>query len=399
MLVAGIGLVIYDWAWNMATRLVGLLTDAILGLPWVADGVRRMLQSLLIGGATGSAVAAEFVVPLIVLAAGGALLALLLVRVGLDVAGALIYVSGGLALGLSVTTFGRRLLTGWLIAAAAIVILPVLWSIVFATGAALMLDAGSSSGHGGLGTFVTQLYNVAAALTVFAIAIKLASAVFRHATNAITTVAATPITAGRGAGGATAPGGAQRLAQNATPAGLARFSQHVRGGISRGAVAGARAALLAVRNPAAAAGAAGGTVRSTQQAAGRLRDTMASSQPGAAPPTGGRWSAARAPGPGGAIGRAPPHPTTGARGAARSRMLKPAILTRDAANRRPADGRAPVATGRRLAAVASGAAGSTAGLEPTGRASVALAGRAPDPSAPDGSAGSGVVARASSQEA
>ncbi len=42
--------------------------------------------------------------PLIVLAAGGALLALLLVRVGLDVAGALIYVSGGLALGLSVTT-------------------------------------------------------------------------------------------------------------------------------------------------------------------------------------------------------------------------------------------------------------------------------------------------------
>src|SRR2546423_1132939 len=85
-----------------AKELSRLLTDALLGLPWVADGVERMLETLLIGGASGSAVASEFVIPLLVLVAGMVLLGLLLVRVGLEVATALLYVLGGLVLGLSV---------------------------------------------------------------------------------------------------------------------------------------------------------------------------------------------------------------------------------------------------------------------------------------------------------
>ena len=96
----------------MVTELSRLLTSSLLGLPWVADGVERMLETLVIGGATGAAVAAEFVVPLMVMVAGAVLLGLLLVRVGLEVATALLYVLGGLVLGLSVTSFGRRLLTG-----------------------------------------------------------------------------------------------------------------------------------------------------------------------------------------------------------------------------------------------------------------------------------------------
>src|SRR5688572_6704980 len=35
---AGLGLVIYDWAWGVLVRLVRLLTDGLLGLPWVEDG-------------------------------------------------------------------------------------------------------------------------------------------------------------------------------------------------------------------------------------------------------------------------------------------------------------------------------------------------------------------------
>src|SRR4051812_29238872 len=58
VLVAGIGLVVYDWAWGVVTQLVKLVTDGLLGLPWVADGVERMLETLLIGGAAGTAVAA-----------------------------------------------------------------------------------------------------------------------------------------------------------------------------------------------------------------------------------------------------------------------------------------------------------------------------------------------------
>ena len=84
-----------------------MLTDALLGLPWVADGVERMLETLLIGGAAGTAVAAEFVIPLLVLCAGAALLGLLVLRVGLEVVTALVYVLGGLALGASVTGLGR----------------------------------------------------------------------------------------------------------------------------------------------------------------------------------------------------------------------------------------------------------------------------------------------------
>ena len=81
------------------TELSRLLTTGLLGLPWVADGVERMLETLVIGGATGSAVAAEFVVPLMIMVAGTVLLGLLLVRVGLEVATALLYVLGGLVLG------------------------------------------------------------------------------------------------------------------------------------------------------------------------------------------------------------------------------------------------------------------------------------------------------------
>jgi hypothetical protein len=273
VITAGVGLLIYDWAWGVVTELSRLLTSGLLGLPWVADGVERMLETLVIGGATGSAVAAEFVVPLMVMVAGTVLLGLLLVRVGLEVATALLYVLGGLVLGLSVTGFGRRLLSAWLIAAAAILVLPLLWSTVFVTGAALMLDAGATGGHGGFASFVAQLYNVAAALAVFWIAIKLALGVFRHASGAITGITSTPAAAsgggGHGRGGG--PARLQALAQNATPAGLARFSRGLRGQLAAGAsyprrhpIRVAQAASYPLRRP----------VQATREAASGLADAI-----------------------------------------------------------------------------------------------------------------------------
>src|SRR3954451_5753678 len=193
-LVAGLGLVVYDWAWGALVRLSRLLTDALLGLPWVADGIERMFETLLIGGAGGTAVAAEFVIPLLVLCAGGALLGLLVLRVGLEVVIALVYVLGGLVLGASVTAFGRRMLSAWLVAAGAVIVLPLLWTVVFVTGAALMLDAQPAAG-GGFGGFVAQLYNVVAALAVFALSITLAKGVFRQAGAAISALVLHPAAA------------------------------------------------------------------------------------------------------------------------------------------------------------------------------------------------------------
>lgn len=264
---AGIALILYDWGWGAVTELSRLLTTGILGLPWVADGVERMLETLLIGGATGSVVASEFVVPLMILIAGTALLGLILVRVGLEVATALLYVLGGLILGLSVTNLGRRLLSAWLVAAIAIVALPLLWSTVFAVGAALMLDAGDTGGRGGLASFVAQLYNVAAALAVFWIAIKLALGVFRHASGAITGITTTPASAS--AATVQGPRRMAALAGNATPAGLAKFS----GGL-RGAVGGATS--FPIRHPVRTAQAGATALRHPVQATGEAAARLSS---------------------------------------------------------------------------------------------------------------------------
>ena len=40
VITAGVGLLVYDWAWGLVTELSRLVTSGLLGLPWVADGVR-----------------------------------------------------------------------------------------------------------------------------------------------------------------------------------------------------------------------------------------------------------------------------------------------------------------------------------------------------------------------
>jgi hypothetical protein len=272
---AGLALIAYDWIWAVLTRLCRLLTGTLLGLPWVDDGVEKMLETLLIGGAAGTAVAAEFVIPLLIMFAGGALLALLLLRVGLEVATALLYVLGGLVLGLSPTEFGRRLLTGWLVATVAIVVLPVLWTVVFVCGAALMLDAGSGPG-GGFGRFIAQLFNIAAAAAVFVIAIKLGLGVFARAQSSIASLGSTQLSSisslprAGGSGAAAAPTG--------VPASLAGFSRGLRARAAGGARVAGAAAVLPIRHPVNTAQGVGrfarDPVQSTQQAAGELRDHL-----------------------------------------------------------------------------------------------------------------------------
>ena len=280
VIAAGIGLLAFEWLWGALTHLVGLITTGLLSLPWVATGIERMLETLVIGAGAGSAVAAEFVIPLILVVAGGALLALLLLRIGLEVVAALVYAIGGIAIGLSPSSFGHRLLQAWLFAATAVFVLPVLWTIVFVCGAALMLDSGPSAGRGGFGSFVAQLYNVGAALVVFMVAIKLAKGTMVHAGGAITGLAGSArLGGGRSSGGGAAGGrGVVGWAAKATPASVASFSQRLRGGLRGGAAAAGRAASFPVRHPVRSAQAASyparRPVQATQEAAGGLRDAL-----------------------------------------------------------------------------------------------------------------------------
>lgn len=268
-IAAALGLIAFDWLWGALTELVRLITTSLLSLPWVADGVRRMLQTLVIGGAGGTAVAAEFVVPLILAVAGAVLLALMLLRVGLEVIAALVYATGGLALGLSVSGGGARLLQAWTIAATAVFVLPVVWCVVFVCGAALMLDAGTSTSGGGFGDFVAQLYNIGAALVTFGIAIKLARAILGHAGTAMTGLAVGARFSGGGGRGLT-PAMAGAGARG-TPQSLARFSQRLRGSARGSAVGMARVGAFPVRHPVQAAAHARHPVQATQAAAQHVR--------------------------------------------------------------------------------------------------------------------------------
>lgn len=265
-IAAAVALIAFDWLWGALTELVRLITTTLLSLPWVADGVRRMLQSLVIGGAGGTAVAAEFVIPLLLAVAGGVLLALMLLRIGLEVIASIVYATGGLALGLSVSGAGHRLLQAWLVAAAAIFALPVLWCIVFVTGAALMVDIGSEDGRG-FGGFVGQLYNVGAALVTFGLAIKLARATLGQAGSAITGLVATARLAGTGGHGRGTSPAMATAGGRATPQSLARFSQQLRGGMRGSAIGVARVGAFPVRHPIQAAAHASHPVRATQAAA------------------------------------------------------------------------------------------------------------------------------------
>lgn len=269
--MAALGLIAFDWAWGAMTELVRLITDSLLSLPWVADGVERMLQTLVIGGAGGTAVAAEFVVPLLLAVAGAVLLALMLLRVGLEVVAAIVYATGGLALGLSVSGAGARLLQAWMVAAAAVFVLPVLWCIVFVCGAALMLDAGTSSAQGGFGSFVAQLYNVGAALVTFGIAIKLARATLGRAGSAITGLAAVSRMSAGQSRGARPPMAAAGM--GSAPQSLARFSQSLRGGTRGAAVGAARVGAFPIRHPGMAAAQARHPVQASRAAAEHVRSS------------------------------------------------------------------------------------------------------------------------------
>ena len=275
VVAAGFGLTVYDFAWGVLTQLSHLLTSSLLKLPWVADGVERMFEALLIGGAGGAVVAAEFVIPLLIAVAGAALLALLLLRVALEVGAALLYVVGGLLLGLSPTEFGRRLLTAWLIAATAMLLLPLLWTIVFVCGAAIMLDAPAAAAKHDLGAFVAQLYNVAAAIATFGIAIKLAQSVMRRAHSGIGALGGINHV-GRTSRGPSTPGTGTHPPRVKVQQSLAAFSHGIRG---RGAAA-ARGGAGPGRHPRPAAPAAPDPARrpvqATREAAGALRDALTS---------------------------------------------------------------------------------------------------------------------------
>jgi hypothetical protein len=162
-------LVAYRWIVEEAVAATNTLTHAILGFPVVADGLASII-SVLFGGAllvgAGGVFGAFLVIVGVLFAAG-----LFALQVLLTVVLALLIVAGPPLIALSAIPELSHLARTWALALMAIMLVPLGWTVLFATAGALTLDATSfTGGAGGLPGHVAAAF---AGLITFVIAVKL----------------------------------------------------------------------------------------------------------------------------------------------------------------------------------------------------------------------------------
>jgi len=162
-------LVAYRWFVEQTVAATNTLTHAILGFPVVASGLQRII-GVLFGGAllsgAGGVFGAFLVIVGVLFAAG-----LFAAQVLLTVLLALLIVAGPPLIALSAIPELSHLARTWAHALMAITLVPLGWTVLFATAGALCLDATSfTGGAGGLPGHVAAAF---AGLITFAIAVKL----------------------------------------------------------------------------------------------------------------------------------------------------------------------------------------------------------------------------------
>ncbi len=140
-------LVAYRWIVEQTVAAVNTLTHGILGLPAVSEGLARII-GVLFGGAlltgAGSVFGAFLVIVGVVFAA-----ALFAAQVLLTVALAVLIVAGPPLIAVAAIPELSHLARGWADALLAVALVPLGWTVLFATAGALCLDATSFTGAGG----------------------------------------------------------------------------------------------------------------------------------------------------------------------------------------------------------------------------------------------------------
>jgi hypothetical protein len=162
-------LVGYRWIVEEVVAATNTLTHAILGFPVVADGLASII-SVLFGGAllvgAGGVFGAFLVIVGVVFAAG-----LFALQVLLSVVLAMLIVAGPPLIALSAIPELSHLSRAWAHALMTIVLVPLAWTVLFATAGALTLD--STSFTGGAGGLPGHIAAAFAGLITFVIAVKL----------------------------------------------------------------------------------------------------------------------------------------------------------------------------------------------------------------------------------
>lgn len=162
-------LVGYRWLVEEAVAATNTLTHGILGLPAVGDGLQRII-GVLFGGAllsgAGGVFGAFLVIIGVVFAAG-----LFAAQVMLTLALAVLIVAGPPLIALSAIPELSHLSRSWAHALLSVALVPLGWTVLFATAGALCLDATSFTGAGGgLPGHVAAAF---AGLITFALAVRL----------------------------------------------------------------------------------------------------------------------------------------------------------------------------------------------------------------------------------
>jgi hypothetical protein len=197
-------LVAYGWIVAQTVAATNTLTHAILGFPTVGNGLQRIIGVLfggaLLAGAGG--VFGAFLVIIGVLFAAGLFAAQVLLTVVL----ALLVVAGPPLIALSAIPELSHLARAWAHALLATALVPLGWTILFATAGALCLDATSfTGGAAGLPGHVAAAF---AGLITFVLAVKLPLMLFGELRRLLTATGSA-----RPSGTASAPGmpGAERV--------------------------------------------------------------------------------------------------------------------------------------------------------------------------------------------
>jgi len=162
-------LVGYRWIVDETVAATNTLTHAILGFPTVGNGLQRII-GVLFGGAlltgTGGVFGAFLMIIGVLFAAG-----LFAAQVLLTVVLALLIVAGPPLIALSAIPELSHLARTWAHALLATALVPLGWTVLFATAGALCLDATSfTGGAGGLPGHVAAAF---AGLITFVLAVKL----------------------------------------------------------------------------------------------------------------------------------------------------------------------------------------------------------------------------------
>lgn len=204
LMTAAIGLVFYRWGWGQLAAITNTITESLMSAKDVQRGLSQML-AFTAGGAFLSV--GTIFAPILVIVAAVALLGLIAAKAALILLSAVVYVTGGLVLGLLVWPGGRAIAGAWMAMAGACFVIPVLWAVLFAVSGVLMSDAMKSGGQliEGEGLFaglMTQIMLAITSIVALVLAIKLAGVIWGMARS----VPLGLIGGGGGKGGASMPG-------------------------------------------------------------------------------------------------------------------------------------------------------------------------------------------------